>query len=114
MSQDDQAMSRAIEASLSSTMGEDTYHELPLVDRVRVGDSYVCLFRDVNTPDPSPSPVALRPTLSSLAYAALILHGLFFVPQFRNTVARWLPHPSSDEIDIDLPRTGPGTFLAVA
>ena len=39
MSQDDQAMSRAIEASLSYNMGEDTFEELPLEEKVRKGDT---------------------------------------------------------------------------
>ncbi|KAH9937803.1 uncharacterized protein BXZ73DRAFT_100018 [Epithele typhae] len=60
MSQDDQAMSRAIEASLSYNISEDTYFEPPLEERVREGDT----------------PVALRPTLSAVAYAALLIHGL--------------------------------------
>ena len=38
--------------------------------------------------------MALRPTESGLAYAALILHGLFHVPQFRHAIAQWLPHPA--------------------
>ena len=39
MSQDDQAMSRAIEASLSYNMTEDTFEELSLEDKVRKGDT---------------------------------------------------------------------------
>ncbi|KAI0643929.1 hypothetical protein C8Q79DRAFT_977495 [Trametes meyenii] len=86
MSQDEEAMSRAIEASLSHTIGEDIYEELPLEERIRKGDT----------------PVALRPTSSGLTYAALILHGIFFIPQVRNAVATWLPKPpSDDEMDDD-------------
>lgn len=43
MSQDDQAMSQAIEASLSYNISEDVFHELPLEERVRQGDTYVFL-----------------------------------------------------------------------
>lgn len=39
MSQDDQAMSRAIEASLSYNMTEDTFEELPLEEKLRKGDT---------------------------------------------------------------------------
>ncbi|KAI0672474.1 hypothetical protein C8Q78DRAFT_1077991 [Trametes maxima] len=81
MSQDEEAMSRAIEASLSHTIGEDIYEELPLEERVRKGDT----------------PVALRPTSSGLVYAALILHGIFFIPQVRNAIATWLPLSVSDD-----------------
>ncbi|KAI0357849.1 hypothetical protein OH77DRAFT_1583695 [Trametes cingulata] len=96
MSQDEQAMSRAIEASLSYNITEDIFEELPLEERVRKGDT----------------PIALRPTASGLAYAALILHGLFFVPQVRNAIAEWLPKPDhgGDEAnltEITPPTTGP-------
>ena len=39
MSQDDQAMSRAIEASLSYAIAEDTYFEASLEERIREGDT---------------------------------------------------------------------------
>lgn len=39
MSQDEQAMSRAIEASLSYNVTEDLYEELPLEERIRKGDT---------------------------------------------------------------------------
>ncbi|KAH9847035.1 hypothetical protein C2E23DRAFT_850401 [Lenzites betulinus] len=80
MSQDEQAMSRAIEASLAYNIGEDTFEELPLEERVRKGYT----------------PIALRPTSPGVVYAALILHGLFFVPQVRNALANWLPLPAPD------------------
>ena len=44
MSQDDQAMSRAIEASLSYNITEDIYSEGPLEERVREGDTWVSSF----------------------------------------------------------------------
>ena len=44
MSQDDQAMSRAIEASLSYNITEDIYSEGPLEERVREGDTWVFPF----------------------------------------------------------------------
>ncbi|RDX44562.1 hypothetical protein OH76DRAFT_1466134 [Lentinus brumalis] len=90
MSQDDQAMSQAIEASLSYTISEDVYHELPLEQRVRQGDT----------------PVALRPTLPSETHAALILHGLFFVPQFKHTIAQWLPLLDPGASEMEAPTTG--------
>ncbi|PSR72130.1 hypothetical protein PHLCEN_2v11978 [Hermanssonia centrifuga] len=75
VSQDDQAISQAIEASLNYAADSDNYDEPPLEERIRKGDS----------------PVALRPTQSKLTYAALILHALFFVPQVRETIARFRP-----------------------
>ena len=44
MSQDDQAMRRAIEASLSYNITEDIYSEGPLEERVREGDTWVFPF----------------------------------------------------------------------
>ncbi|KAI0753245.1 hypothetical protein C8Q80DRAFT_1304918 [Daedaleopsis nitida] len=92
MSSDDQAMSRAIEASLSYSITEDPYHELPIPERVRQGDT----------------PVALRPTIPTIAYAALLVQGLFFVPQFRHNIARWLPMPVPGQDDAELPTSGNG------
>ncbi|THH02020.1 hypothetical protein EW026_g774 [Hermanssonia centrifuga] len=71
VSQDDQAISQAIEASLNYAADSDNYDEPPLEERIRKGDS----------------PVALRPTQSKLTYAALILHALFFVPQWSRYVS---------------------------
>ncbi|KAI0634033.1 hypothetical protein C8Q77DRAFT_1109415 [Trametes polyzona] len=97
MSQDDQAMSRAIEASLAYNIGEDNFEELPLEDRVRKDHT----------------PIALRPTAPGVTYAALILHALFFVPQVRNTLAEWLPRFGTNVNDpeateITPPASGPG------
>ncbi|CDO71510.1 hypothetical protein BN946_scf184910.g9 [Trametes cinnabarina] len=97
MSQDEQAMSRAIEASLTFNVTEDLYEELPLEERIRKGDT----------------PVALRPTASGVSYAALLLHALFFVPQVRNAIASWLPRPEqgseeSSIAEITPPTNGPG------
>ncbi|TBU42983.1 hypothetical protein BD309DRAFT_922591 [Dichomitus squalens] len=92
MSQDDQAMSRAIEASLSYNVTEDTFEELSLEDKVRKGDT----------------PVALRPTASGLVYAALLIHALGFVPQFRRTLAEWAPLPAEGTTEIWPPDSGPG------
>ncbi|KAI0329993.1 hypothetical protein GY45DRAFT_1412263 [Cubamyces sp. BRFM 1775] len=97
MSQDDQAMSRAIEASLSATIGEDLYEEQPLEERVRKGHT----------------PIALRPTSSDFVYAALVLHALFFVPQVRNAIAEWLPKPESGPSEANVanivpPNASPG------
>ncbi|KZT08631.1 uncharacterized protein LAESUDRAFT_811244 [Laetiporus sulphureus 93-53] len=78
---DDQSLSRAIEASLTANVEEEMFVELPLEERVRKDGR----------------PIALRPTLPSLNYAALILQGLFFVPQVRQAVARWRPLPDTPE-----------------
>ncbi|KAI9068656.1 hypothetical protein FKP32DRAFT_1561274 [Trametes sanguinea] len=93
MSQDDQAMSRAIEASLSYSVTEDLYEELPLEERIRKGDT----------------PVALRPTSSGYTYAALILHALFFVPQVRNAIAEWLPRPEQSNEESNITEITPPT-----
>ena len=51
-------------------------------------------------------PVALRPTSSSLAYAGLILHALYSVPQVRHTIAEW---SGVFEPPPEPPTTGPRT-----
>ncbi len=93
MSHDEQSLSRAIEASLNYTQTSDSYSELPLEERIRKGDWFV--LSPINRPafpDRNPSsPVALRPTQSTLVYAALLLHALYFVPQVRQYVADFRP-----------------------
>jgi hypothetical protein len=75
ISQDDQAMDRAIHASLQSDFVEEVIEEKTVEDLLR---------RDNR-------PIALRPTKTTLAYAALIIQGLFFVPQVRMGIARFRP-----------------------
>ncbi|KZT72928.1 hypothetical protein DAEQUDRAFT_808891 [Daedalea quercina L-15889] len=69
----DESLSRAIAASLEDAPGLDCYEELPLEERLRKDQR----------------PVALRPTSSPLAYAGLLLHSLYYVPQIRHAVAHW-------------------------
>ena len=62
-------------------------------------------------PDCNPtSPVALRPTQSSLVYAALILHALYFVPQVRIKVAEFRVD-SDDMTDGEGGMSGTSVFL---
>lgn len=96
MSQDDQSLSKAIEASLKYDHGNDVFEEVPMEERIRKGDR----------------PVALRPTQGSLAYAALILHGLFFIPQVKHALAPWRPYSDASQDaetseKIGLPSSGP-------
>ncbi|PCH34125.1 hypothetical protein WOLCODRAFT_113208 [Wolfiporia cocos MD-104 SS10] len=79
LSQDDQSLSRAIEASLTYDYN-DVFEDLPLTERVRKDGR----------------PVALRPTQPSFAYAGLLLHCLFYVPQVRNLIAQWFSDAGSD------------------
>ena len=61
-----------------------------------------------------PRPVALRPTLSGMTYAALVLHGLFHVPQLKQAIANWLPIPIDGASRVsDLPE-GPGAYTCAA
>ena len=114
MSHDDQSLNRAIEASLSYTQTTDSYTELPLKERVRQGD-WLVLFpqNSLYIPDRDlRSPVALRPTQSSLVYAALLLHALYFIPQVRQRVAEF--RLDSDNTDGEGHPAGTGASLRVA
>lgn len=84
MSQDDQSLSRAIEASLTYDVNMDEFEDIPLEQRVRKGKC----------------PVTLRPTRASHIYAALILQGLFFVPQVRRSISEYRP-PSEESFELD-------------
>ncbi|KAH9949345.1 hypothetical protein B0H21DRAFT_820149 [Amylocystis lapponica] len=100
MSQDDQSLSRAIEASLSYDPSNETFEEVPLQERIRKGGR----------------PVALRPTRPTLTHAGLILHGLFFVPQVRHSIAHWRPHlevpvESTDLREVSPPASGPAHMV---
>ncbi|KAJ3557621.1 hypothetical protein NM688_g1374 [Phlebia brevispora] len=98
VSQEDQQMNQAIEASLQFVVN-DEYDEPLLEDRVRKGHC----------------PVALRPTNAAYCYAGLLLHALFFVPQVRYRVSRWRPQPEDyveqDPQMVGPPTSGPGFIL---
>ncbi|KII90148.1 hypothetical protein PLICRDRAFT_174928 [Plicaturopsis crispa FD-325 SS-3] len=92
-SQDDQTLSRAIEASLNTSYGDfaaDEYEVPPLEKQVRIGKR----------------PVALRPAVPTMTYAALILQGLFFVPQFRQRLADWHPYVPEGRDETPVPTSG--------
>ncbi|KAF7440180.1 hypothetical protein PC9H_000524 [Pleurotus ostreatus] len=72
MSQDDQSLSRAIEASFKDFAGVNEDDTPPLEDTIREGNR----------------PVVLRTESPTLAYAALVLQALFFVPQVRITLSK--------------------------
>ncbi|OCH87159.1 hypothetical protein OBBRIDRAFT_827877 [Obba rivulosa] len=100
VSQEHQMLSRAIEESLAYSTNAEAFEELPLEKQVRKGGR----------------PVALRPTDSTLTYASLILHGLFFVPQVRMAIAEWRPPVSTPMTEgvvpeVAPPKTGPGYII---
>ncbi|KAH8112250.1 hypothetical protein DFH11DRAFT_1879322 [Phellopilus nigrolimitatus] len=76
--QEDQSLSRAIEASLSTSFTEDKYEDLPQEERIRKPGH----------------PVALRTKTTELYFATLVLQALFYVPQVRERLARWRPKQS--------------------
>jgi hypothetical protein len=45
-------------------------------------------------------PVTIRPRSPSLVYASLLIHGLFFVPQIRERVAKWRPREEVSPIEM--------------
>ncbi|KAF9467199.1 hypothetical protein BDZ94DRAFT_1249830 [Collybia nuda] len=84
--QDDRSLKDAIQASLDD-FNADELEIFPLEKTLREGGR----------------PIALRPEVSGIAYAALVIQALFFVPQVRKNVANlWLPH-----VDVNLPRDSP-------
>lgn len=90
MDAQDESLSRAIAASLEDAPGADYFETQPLEERIRKDARCVCtifllqLFSYICF-----RPVALRPTSSPMAYAALLLQSLYYVPQVRHAVAQW-------------------------
>ncbi|TFY81122.1 hypothetical protein EWM64_g2892 [Hericium alpestre] len=87
-------LDRAIQESLDTykDYANETIEELPLEKRVRKDGR----------------PVSLRPTQGMLAFAGLLVQGLFFVPQVRESLAKWRPSPSgSSNEDLTAPTSGP-------
>ncbi|KAL5497943.1 hypothetical protein ACEPAH_2874 [Sanghuangporus vaninii] len=78
--QEDQSLSRAIEASLSTSYVEDRYEELPIEEKVRKAGY----------------PVSLRTSLNELYFAPPIIQALFYVPQVRQKLATWRWEGSND------------------
>ncbi|KAF8888788.1 hypothetical protein BD779DRAFT_1522582 [Infundibulicybe gibba] len=87
----DDSLSQAIQASLNDFSASDGSDLFPFEETVREGGR----------------PVALRPELPGIAYSALVLQSLFFVPQVRQYVSQ-LPLP---EINEDTPRDSPQRAL---
>ncbi|TDL20634.1 hypothetical protein BD410DRAFT_725264 [Rickenella mellea] len=75
VTQDEQSLSRAIEASYQASVADDKFEDLPLEQRIRENNR----------------PVALRTAESSLCYAALVFHAMFSVPQIRERISKWRP-----------------------
>jgi hypothetical protein len=97
VSHDDHNLSLAIEESLNTGYNEfaiDSYEEQPLEITVREGGR----------------PIALRPTLPTLTYAALVMQALFAVFQVRESIACWRPSVPVDSTSITPPTSGPGMY----
>ncbi|EKM56764.1 uncharacterized protein PHACADRAFT_207955 [Phanerochaete carnosa HHB-10118-sp] len=82
LSQDDQDMHQAIEASLSETLSTEQPSKKPLEERIRQGET----------------PVALRVSNPRHIYAAMVLHALYFVPQVRKAICSYFPISTPAEI----------------
>lgn len=67
-------MAQAIEASLNTSIAEDKFEELQNEHRIRHDKR----------------PVALRCKDQSRCYAALLLQSLFFIPQIRSRISKWM------------------------
>ncbi|KDQ64316.1 hypothetical protein JAAARDRAFT_187660 [Jaapia argillacea MUCL 33604] len=87
LSHDDHSLSRAIEASLTSSyldFENEPFEVRPDEEKVRKDHR----------------PMALRPTIPTIHYAALLLQALFFVPQVRDNIATWrATEPESETED---------------
>ena len=112
ISQDEQDLNQAIEASLNCEMNIDPIEDRPLEDRIKVGETCVISSYNVSRYEMAlnqRSPVALCPTHSSYTYASNIIHALYFVPQVRDYIAPWRPLPEDPSLLSEPPRSGPGT-----
>ncbi|GJE98692.1 hypothetical protein PsYK624_149270 [Phanerochaete sordida] len=85
ISQDEQDMNKAIEASLSEGLSADVAAKKPLEEQIRKGET----------------PVALRVSNPRLIYAAMMLHALYSVPQVRKAICSYFPvQESQDDEDV--------------
>lgn len=56
----------------------------------------------------------MRPSHSSLVYAALLFQGLYYVPQVRRSIASWRPTLETPGTEFILPPTsGGGMFTSL-
>jgi hypothetical protein len=89
-------MDRAIQESLQGSyndFADEAYEETPIEDRVRQDNRYAISIHllVLSTLTRVVRPIALRPTQATLTHAALLIQGLFFVPQVRLGMARFRP-----------------------
>ncbi|KAI0267397.1 hypothetical protein BC834DRAFT_968906 [Gloeopeniophorella convolvens] len=91
ISQDDQYLSRAIQESMSETYNDQEKYTSLSLDQMMRKDN---------------RPVAIRPTVGSLVYAALVFQALFYVPQVRKSIASWRPTPETPEAEAAPPTSG--------
>ena len=89
MSQEDQAMSRAVEASLQDTYSDDIYEEPPIEDQVRRGHRYAKSLQGSQLGLTPYSPVALRFAPPGLAYGSILLQALVYIPQVRQRLMEY-------------------------
>ncbi|KAI0299404.1 hypothetical protein B0F90DRAFT_1728429 [Multifurca ochricompacta] len=90
ISQDDQYLSRAIQESMRETYNDQERYTKLTLEQVARKDN---------------RPVVIRPTQGSLVYAALIFQGLYYVPQVRESIARWRPYLESPDVGLVSPPT---------
>ncbi|KAI0037037.1 hypothetical protein K488DRAFT_39805 [Vararia minispora EC-137] len=84
-SQEEQSLNRAIQESLTQTWdrgASETYTQRSLGEMIRSDER----------------PMALRPTESSLVYAALIIQALYYIPQVRQKLASWAALVEGNEL----------------
>jgi hypothetical protein len=97
---DDESLSRAIEASLTTSykdFEEEPLPEVPEEDWVRKDERCAHFYFHVETLMTLHRPTCVRTTKAPETYAALALHALFFIPQFRDAVFS-LPDSNFDDL----------------
>jgi len=94
ISSEDQSLAQAIEASLNTSIAEDKFEELYNEHRIRHDRR----------------PVAIRSKDQSKCYSALLLQSLFFVPQIRTRISKWIVEDDGKR-PTDLPEILPFTLL---
>ncbi|OAX43748.1 hypothetical protein K503DRAFT_680461 [Rhizopogon vinicolor AM-OR11-026] len=90
-----QSLDRAIQASIEQADTGDEYQPLPIDQQWRKEGW----------------PLILRPTKSTMVYAALIVQALFYIPQVRERVANWRPDLPEGATEVEPPTNGPELIM---
>ncbi|OJA16555.1 hypothetical protein AZE42_00636 [Rhizopogon vesiculosus] len=106
-----QSLDRAIQASIEQADTGDEYQPLPIDQQWRKEGWYEANpFIPLCSMHPY-RPLILRPTKSTMVYAALIIQALFYIPQVRERIANWRPDLPEGATEIEPPTNGPELIM---